>query len=69
MSNKETTRPQDIKDVKFYKKASFPWAIIITLVITVAAFIGGWHAHQAQTADINHQAASLAETFAKKESK
>ncbi len=69
MTKEVTTRPQDIKNVKFYKKASFPWAIIISLLISVLAFIAGWHTHQAQTDDVKAQAANLVDVLAKKDQK
>lgn len=63
MSNKETVRPQDINEVKFYKKASLPWAILAIIAISVASFIGGWHMSQAHAQDVRVEASNIVDSL------
>lgn len=56
--NKEQTT-EVIKGTPFYKKASFPWAIIIILTVFLAGNINGWNMRGDQQNSITREASSL----------
>lgn len=41
-----------MRKVRFYTKASFPWAIIFTVLVLASGFAAGWHSHQAYEQDM-----------------
>lgn len=65
MADQEAKRPQDIKDIKWYRKTSFPWLIISHVIIGVACFIGGSQMNQIHQNDVKAEAASMVTSLSK----
>lgn len=55
MAQKEQTTNEAPK-VQFYKKASFPWAIIVISLVAATSFISGWHLNGLHTQSIEAKA-------------
>lgn len=55
MAKKEQTT-NEAPQVPFYKKALFPWVIIIVSMVAIASFISGWHLSSLHTQTIESKA-------------
>lgn len=65
MNEANRTRPQDINDVKWYKKPQVPWGIIIALTLLTAGVIGGWTMRGEAQAKVQSEAATMAASLSK----
>jgi len=63
MSTKQTTRPQDINKVAWYKRAILPWVLIAFAVTVSLSFIAGWYMHAQDTSRVTQEAATLVSTL------
>lgn len=51
-------------ETKFYKKASFPWAIIISVALLFVGIVGGWTLRGEMNAKIDAEVVSRFESVA-----
>lgn len=61
------TKQETVKKVKFYKKASFPWALIVAALIFFSGLASGWTLRSDQAASIKAEVASQVAELAPKE--
>lgn len=60
MAKKEQNEAPKEKKAPFYKKASFPWAIIIIVAVYFSGIVTGWHMHIDQSAQVDARANEIA---------
>lgn len=59
MGTKKEQNEVNTKPVRFYKKASFPWAIIVLSAVAMASFIGGWNMKSIDDSRVKAEAAHI----------